>query len=228
MCLRGVRFEIMAVLYIMNINDLMEERYYNRYLSFVPEEKRRRISEFHFPADRARSLGASLLSRIAAREAGLPETCHVAEGARGKPYIIEEKNFHYNISHSGAYAIFGVSKREIGVDIEKIGEFRKKVMERFFSVSEREYITSSPDPVSAFYRIWTLRESYMKMLGEGLSLEQKSFSIEIGREIRVSGESVRGPASFSETEELEGYRLAVCEDGIAAELKLIFRSPEDL
>ena len=71
-------------------------------------------------------------------------------------------------------------------------------------------------------------ENGMKMLGEGLSLEQKSFSIEIGREIRVSGESVRGPASFSETEELEGYRLAVCEDGIAAELKLIFRSPEDL
>lgn len=52
-----------------------------------------------------------------------------------------------------------------------------KVAQHYFSPAESEYMNSEPDKDRAFFTIWTLKESYMKMTGQGLSLALDSFEI---------------------------------------------------
>jgi phosphopantetheinyl transferase len=55
--------------------------------------------------------------------------------------------------------------------------------------------------------MWTLKESYVKMLGAGLSIEPASFAVKIDG-VRASVES--DPGAHLRLYELEGYSIALC------------------
>ena len=155
---------------------------------------------------------------------------------RGKPYFQDRSLPRFSISHSGEYVVCALSKHEVGCDIQimegKDSDRTLKIGKRFFS--EREFLDMerAEDPQDYFYRIWTIKESYIKALGEGLSLPLDSFYVEISEgdslgekresQIRITDnnsnknnpdrESVRGinvaPRVFEF--ELPGYKGAVC------------------
>ena len=87
---------------------------------------------------------------------------------------------HFNLSHSGSYAVCAVSDAPVGVDIEvRRKNTNLKVAKRFFSQAENDYIDSFETLESredAFYRIWTLKEAFVKATGEGLSRPLNEFS----------------------------------------------------
>lgn len=67
---------------------------------------------------------------------------------------------------------------EIGVDVEKVNGPIFNIVERFFSFEEK-YI-SKCEPVkrnSTAYKIWTLKEAFIKSKGKGLSIPLESFDI---------------------------------------------------
>lgn len=86
----------------------------------------------------------------------------------GKPYL---KNLPYyiSISHSNELAVCAISDTEIGIDIQVIQDRGTELAKRFFSEDENEFILKSLNPVMDFYRIWTMKESYVKMTGQGIS-----------------------------------------------------------
>ncbi len=79
----------------------------------------------------------------------------------GKPYT---KVSPISISHSGDFVLVGVSDSEIGVDMELIKPYNKRLITRFFSKDEQEFIKSDTD----FFLIWTVKEAFLKLTGEGL------------------------------------------------------------
>ena len=65
----------------------------------------------------------------------------------------------------------------MGCDIEEIKEYKEKVAKRFFTSKENEYLDLTNDKDGLFYRLWTLKESYVKCIGKGLSVPLNSFEL---------------------------------------------------
>ena len=94
----------------------------------------------------------------------------------GKPYLPSHPGFHYNFSDSGDYLVLAVSpKHEIGVDLQKLTPVRAGVIpmaERFFHPEDLALLRNAKDAeeqLKLFFRIWTIKEAYLKCTGEGLS-----------------------------------------------------------
>lgn len=106
----------------------------------------------------------------------------------GKPHLKDFPNVHFNLSHSGDYAVIGIADAPIGVDIERV-KSEPDVMalaERFFARDEIGYIQGQEGEAQrlAFFRIWTLKEAYVKAIGKGLGYGLDTFSV-IGEDHRV-------------------------------------------
>lgn len=94
----------------------------------------------------------------------------------GKPYLPSHPGFHYNFSDSGDYLVLAVSpEHEIGVDLQKLTPVRAGVIpmaERFFHPEDLALLRNVKDAeeqLKLFFRIWTIKEAYLKCTGEGLS-----------------------------------------------------------
>jgi 4'-phosphopantetheinyl transferase len=108
----------------------------------------------------------------------------LAEGPYGKPCLAGTHGPHFNVSHSGSWALIGFSdNRDIGVDIEFMraagGEL--DLARSFFSAAEYRSLEGLERDMllSSFYKIWTCKEAVLKAHGAGISEHLKDFSIEL-------------------------------------------------
>lgn len=86
----------------------------------------------------------------------------------GYPYFENINDLYFNLSNKDEYTICGMSNNRIGVDIEKI-TFKTRVFDKYYTDKEKEYVLNSSNRDEAFTKIWVMKESYVKMLGIGLS-----------------------------------------------------------
>ncbi|MGI8567973.1 MAG: 4'-phosphopantetheinyl transferase family protein [Methylocella sp.] len=107
-----------------------------------------------------------------------------AEGPYGKPHLAGTDGPHFNVSHSGCWALIGFSgSRAIGVDIEFMraagGEL--DLARSFFSAAEYRSLEGLERDklLSSFYKIWTCKEAVLKAIGAGISAHLKDFSVEL-------------------------------------------------
>lgn len=87
----------------------------------------------------------------------------------GKPYLKGYDKVFFNISHCREIAVCAIEDTVVGVDVENIRQRLKRVMQRTYSEREIEYVECSENPDEMFFRIWTLKESFVKALGIGIS-----------------------------------------------------------
>ncbi len=117
----------------------------------------------------------------------------------GKPFC---DAVQFNASHSDGLCVLAVGDRPIGVDVERVRPFsaREKFAARYFSESERAEIERAADPAEEFFGIWTKKEAYLKMTGEGLRADISALeTADIAAETRAL--TVRG----------EKYIISICE-----------------
>jgi phosphopantetheinyl transferase len=129
---------------------------------------------------RWRALSARILLREALTQAC---DCRVPASAwrfvappNGKPEIAEElPQLHFSVSHVDALAVVAVSRdRPLGVDAEMLDQpVSEDVIAGFLSANERRLISDSDRTlrVKQFLRLWTLKEAYTKLIGEGLGTD---------------------------------------------------------
>jgi 4'-phosphopantetheinyl transferase len=105
----------------------------------------------------------------------------------GKPRLAGIRGPLFNVSHSGSWALIGLSdSRPIGVDIEMMrragGELA--LARSFFSDAEYRALEGQENGVmfQSFYKIWTCKEAVLKALGAGISEHLKDFSVELSKE----------------------------------------------
>lgn len=94
-----------------------------------------------------------------------------------KPHIENEYQIQYNITHSKDLLVIGLSKYSIGVDVEYIDRNidYEDIVSMCFHKKEKELIQKD---LNLFYRVWVMKESYLKLIGEGLNRPLNSFYIE--------------------------------------------------
>ena len=98
----------------------------------------------------------------------------------GKPFLCGFPFFHYNIAHSGEWVVCATYNKEIGVDVEEILPFDVQLAKGMFT--EEEYLSlfnMKKEGNVGFYDLWTLKESYVKAKGMGLSIPLDSFNVKI-------------------------------------------------
>lgn len=151
--------------------------------------------------------GEALARNMLAKECGIvPEEIVIKKEVLGKPYV-ENLPIHFNISHSGSYAVCVTHASPVGVDIQSLGKVRSLVLRRSFSAEERKYVLASPDAqAERFTRLWCMKEAWTKRLG-GSVLSRSGFvcSFENGEPVTDYGDF-----SFAFPSAPDGYVIAVC------------------
>lgn len=102
-------------------------------------------------------------------------------GKSGKPYITSCLNFRFNISHTKGWVAVAVGNNDLGIDIEKLREYKPAVAKRFFHNDEYSFLTALPPYLQDvfFTRLWTSKESYVKCIGTGIANTFDKFAISI-------------------------------------------------
>lgn len=168
---------------IVSIRDFSDEEYTRMY-QVASADRRKKADSFRFPDDRARCLCADHVARQMLGELSGADADKItfSYGVKGKPSA--DLPLHFNLSHSGDYLLCAVSDKPIGVDIEQIKPFRAGMLDRFFTVTEADFIrgdlmelperVTDPDACGRFCRVWTAKEAYVKMTGTGISTDLTS------------------------------------------------------
>lgn len=154
---------------VNNIKDLSEAQF-NAAFDKMNSERQKRCLRFKFIDDRRRMVfGYELLSKMLAEKYKVSEEeVEITNLPSGKPVaMVKGKEVFVSISHSGDFVASAVSDTPVGVDLEVIREFKPSVL-KALSDEEQEFIEKSKDKSSAFLKIWTAKEAYLKLTGEGL------------------------------------------------------------
>lgn len=176
--------------------------------SCIQQEEKLRLSAFMFRDDFDASIIGRLLMRKFVHDATKQpyEKIIFHRDERGKPYLpmhhsdTNQISLTFNVSHQGNYTIIAGSIVDkpltnaniiprIGADIMKIEYTGGKSLEEFFRIMTRNFSATEWNYINkqsteqlqlqAFMRHWCLKESFVKMLGSGITvpLDKISFTI---------------------------------------------------
>ena len=107
--------------------------------------------------------------------------------SKGKPFLIHDRPIFFNISNSEDLCVYAFSyDGEVGIDIERIRQMPdiEQLIQKNLTVREKEYVVKDPDKkLARFFRFWTIKESYLKAIGEGMRLtpDNLEFFVEQGK-----------------------------------------------
>lgn len=199
----------MLRLLTMNIAPLEDDRLFAEAYARLSPFRQEKTDRYRFRRDQNLSLGAGLLLDYALREYSLREQdMEYGLGENEKPYFVSAPELQFNLSHSKEQVLAALSDRPIGCDIEWVKPIDLKLAKRFFHEEEYAAILRAPTEEARqrlFFRIWTLKESYIKCTGAGLRLPLDSFCIRLTEPPEIEGEK-----AFFKEYDLPGYCAALC------------------
>ena len=110
-----------------------------------------------------------LLLRCAEEYTGLPASTFRREQEDGqKPRLIGGPELHFSVSHSGKWWACAFGPQELGLDIQQNRPCRAEALaQRFFHPDEAAWLQKQGFSQQEFYRLWTAKESYVKLSGRG-------------------------------------------------------------
>lgn len=152
--------------------------------AFVDPSRQARMRKFHFLADRDRSLLGDILARtLLCKALGVRnDVLSFGLNSHGKPHLIFPEGIQYNVSHSGNWIACGIGTGILGVDVERISGTNLEIADRFFAPKEVHFLrrAGESEQQRIFHEIWTLKESFIKARGLGLSIPLDQFEMVFG------------------------------------------------
>jgi phosphopantetheinyl transferase len=134
----------------------------------------------------------------------------------GRPRVVSpsSRGPSFNATHSGR--VVGVALAEsgaIGIDIEEVRSFDRRLLERVFSPEDVERVMAIGTRTarnSEFARLWTIAETCAKATGDGLRLLLRRWQ-HIGGTDR--GVWTGGPLTWASAQVLDGHACAIASNG---------------
>ena len=131
-----------------------------------------------------RSILASLLNQYC-QIAILPT---MVIGDNNRPCFLDRNLPDFNISHSQDWVAVAISLNgRVGVDIE-VARPRKNyldVAKSFFADAEYQWMMQQADTLTAFWQLWTLKESALKLYAKGV-WQIKSVKVDIEKQLIIA------------------------------------------
>ncbi len=181
----------MLKFYCINIDDLPDPLTNPDVMEGLPEDRKEKCVFFRHSDHRKRALGAGLIIQRIMQDNNCTSEIHLTKN--GKP---EVDGIHFNVSHGGDFVIGVSAPCPVGCDIEPIMPPPLEIADIFFHHGETEYLNNHPYKTFAFWQLWTLKESYMKMTGKGMSLELDKFQIVMSDPVSVIRDDISDNCGF--------------------------------
>jgi 4'-phosphopantetheinyl transferase len=116
-----------------------------------------------------------------------PRSWQFTANRYGRPCVVEPRPFRsvrFNLSHTSGLVVCAVARaRAIGIDVEHIRrqtEFADLAPRVFSPMELASFRRTAPEMQrEVFFSFWTLKESYIKARGMGLSLALDGFSFDL-------------------------------------------------
>ncbi len=151
----------------------------------LSEDERERAERFKFWRDQRRYMvGRGILRLLIGRYLSVdPKSIEFQYNEFGKPYLPDD-DLKFNLAHCRDLILFGFClNADIGVDLECIRPIADApgIASRFFSQGENEALLDTPEEQrnEVFLSYWTLKEAYIKAVGQGLSYPLDKFEVSI-------------------------------------------------
>lgn len=161
----------------------------------VQQEEKDRLMRFVFKKDFKASLIGRLLMRKFVHECSKTpyDKIKFARDSRGKPILTDPKidEIQFNVSHQGSFCVLAgqIGNFHLGVDVmnlqrplnTSLAEYFR-IMSRQFSADEWRAIKSAGDEtaqMAMFCRHWCLKESYVKAVGVGITVNLQNLSFRV-------------------------------------------------
>ena len=144
------------------------------YLNHFKSDRQQKIQSYRQLADQNRTVWAELFARYLLCNM-IPakwEEISIERDLKGKPYVKALKDeWQINLSHSGSWIICSIGKCNNGVDVETETDDFEEIARHFFLPKEFSALQKMPLSCrkKAFLCYWTIKESYLKYTGEGLT-----------------------------------------------------------
>ena len=158
----------LPTVYILDMDCPLSEQQLGRIKKYLPHERILTSERFLHKKDSDACLASFFLLVFGLRKLGIHKLPDIKKGTHGKPYFTD-CDICFNISHCDKAVCCGISKHNIGVDIQDTVSKFNDIIGMTMSAGETEMIYSSPSPSEVFTRLWALKESYVKFDGSGLT-----------------------------------------------------------
>ncbi|CAM3146065.1 4'-phosphopantetheinyl transferase family protein [Janthinobacterium lividum] len=224
-------------LWLAYYNEIGNPQLQSQLRELLSDAERGQEKRFHFADDRLRYLVTRAMVRtVLSRYATVaPNDWEFALNAYGRPDIAphhDVRGLCFNISHTRDLITLAVSRHcGLGVDVENLAVRRPalEIANLFFSPVEAAELASLNQERrrDRFFEYWTLKESYSKARGMGLSLPLDQFSFHFPNErlVRLSIDAKLGDIEsrwrFWQCRPTPNHLLALCAERQSGAIPLI-------
>ncbi|MHC1551245.1 4'-phosphopantetheinyl transferase family protein [Phyllobacterium sp. K27] len=158
-------------------------------VALVPDE-RARAANFHFEKDAQAFMARRYLQRsVLSFYTAVPiADLNIVAGLHGKPALAGQSDgIAFNLSNTEGFATFAISRNAValGIDVEALTTvIEPETASLFCSAPESEMLSVLRGPArqSRLLSYWTLKESYLKATGTGLTVAPEQLNIRLDRE----------------------------------------------
>lgn len=166
-------------------------------------QRQNKIKSYSFNDDKLRSLGAGILIDYGLNIYGLSRNqINIVYNKMGKSYI-EGKDLYFNISHSDQFVACAFSNEDVGIDLQKVHKVSDSFVNKVCTKKEIDQILN--DRENQIIRLWTFKESYLKMTGEGIARDFSKIEIDLKNKRSFNHKEL-----FFQEYQLENYYLTIC------------------
>jgi len=185
------------MLYIFDKINLLDDDFPERNASLLSEERKTKFRRLRSSENKKASVSVYLLLRLALlKEFGITDIVEFSYAKNRKPFLRNFPKIHFNLSHSQDVAACVISDVEVGVDVQQIRNVKENVAKRVLTDKEFDEYKSAQSQNEYFCKIWTIKESFLKWSGQGITTELRDIEAETLTDI----ETFRG----------ENYFCSVC------------------
>jgi len=164
------------MIYIIDEIDALDNSFIKNYWTALSTQRQIKTQKHPFDEKKIQSIAVYLLLRIAlTKEYNIDEPVEFDFLTSGKPVLAKYPHIHFNLSHCKTAVTCAVSTSPVGIDIEHIKPISEKVAERVLTQQEFSQYKLAPNPDEFFCKIWTVKESYHKLSGDGLRADFRNF-----------------------------------------------------
>ena len=216
----------MTKVYFADTDILLNKKEYSTRYNLLPPCRKEKTDKLILDEDKRQSVGAWCLLCHALNEKGINnEEIILSINEHGKPFLKNRPYVFFNLSHSKNMVLCAVSDSEVGCDTEKLRPVNLKIADRFFHKNEIRQLEcmNENERETLFFRLWTLKESFMKATGKGFSLSLKDFCIDLTKEnIEITQNVFPDKKYFFKEFQSNDCRIAVCaeSDGFSDLIKV--------
>ncbi len=155
------------------VSDIMGEFGEKSIYDGLPDFRKKAADGCKNQKDRERSLVAGVLLLFSMKNRGISPGETPLFDKNGKMFFPGEKRFYVSLSHSGDYAACAVDTKDVGIDIEKIRQYKENVARRICLPEEMQILCEEKkeeEKNRVFTKLWTRKESMAKLSGKGIAV----------------------------------------------------------